>query len=67
MPNLKIRKKRKSYGLDKRTIEHFSRAEEYKHAKGILNIDDPITLEFVSQHSTTESKVLEVGAVADTY
>lgn len=46
----------------KKVIAHFKDSEEYKTRKGMVHPElDPIILDFIRNHASSEDKLLEVG------
>lgn len=46
----------------KKVADHFKDSEEYKTRKGIIHAkEDPIMIDFIRDHATSDDKILEVG------
>ena len=46
----------------KKVADHFKESEEYRTRKGIIHEkEDPIMIDFISNHASSEDKILEVG------
>ena len=46
----------------KKVADHFKESEEYRTRKGIVHAEeDPIMLDFIRSHASSEDKILEVG------
>ena len=47
----------------KKVADHFKESEEYKTRKGIVHAEeDPIIINFIRNHASSEDKILEGGA-----
>ena len=46
----------------KKVADHFKESEDYRTRKGIIHEkEDPIMIDFISSHASSEDKILEVG------
>jgi hypothetical protein len=49
----------------KKVADHFRESEDYRTRKGIIHDkEDPIMIDFISNHASSEDKILEVGGAA---
>lgn len=46
----------------KKVADHFKESEDYRTRKGIIHDkEDPVMLDFIRSHASSEDKILEVG------
>ena len=49
----------------KKVADHFKESEEYRTRKGIVHAkEDPLLIDFIHSHASSEDKILEVGGAA---
>ena len=49
----------------KKVADHFKESEDYRTRKGIIHDkEDPIMIDFIISHASSEDKILEVGGEA---